>query len=107
MSQIEVSYDESRERIVQELRKQSRLYLATADLQYVTVRYMGFVSEGLTMWFRTDRRTRKHKQIAANPNVAIAGPDLQIEGVATLKGHPLDEENSEFQRVYRKLHPEV
>jgi uncharacterized pyridoxamine 5'-phosphate oxidase family protein len=106
MSQIEVSLDESRERIAQELRKYRCLYLATCEGGFVTVRYMGFLSEGLTIWFRTDKETRKYEQIAANANVAIAGPELQIEGVASLKGHPLNEENSDYIRLLRELRPE-
>ena len=107
MSQIEVSYDETRERIAQEIRKYPRLYLATSEGDFVTVRLMGFVSEGLTIWFQTDKETRKYEQIAARPNVAIAGGDeLQIEGVASLKGHPLDEENSDYIRLLRELRPE-
>jgi hypothetical protein len=67
---------------------------------------LGFVSEGLRIWFRTDNRTRKYKQIAANPNVGIAGPELQIEGIASLKGHPMDDENSDYLRLLRELSPE-
>jgi len=40
--------------------------------------------------------------------VAIAaGDDLQIEGVASLKGHPLDEENSDYIKVFKENRPEM
>ena len=108
MSQIEVSYDESRERIAQEIRKYPHLYLATSEGEFVTVRRMGFVSEDLRIWFVTDKESRKYNQIAANLNVAIAGGDeLQIEGVASLKGHPMDEENSDYISAFRELRPEL
>ena len=105
MGQIEVSYDETRERIAQEIRKYPRLYLATSEGDLVTVRHMLIVSEGLKIWLMTDKKTRKCKQIAGNPNVAIAGPELQIEGVASLKGHPMDEENSDFISAFQELRP--
>ena len=108
MRQIEVSYDESKERIAQELRKHSRLYLATSEANTVTVRFMGFVSEGIRIWLVTDESSRKCKQIKANPNVGIAiGDDLQIEGVASLKGHPMAEENSHYISLLQELHPEM
>jgi general stress protein 26 len=67
---------------------------------------MRLVSEGLTLWCWTDRRSRKYKQIKANPNVGIADRNIQIEGVATLKGHPLDEENAAYIKAYRENQPE-
>ena len=106
MSQSEVPYDETRERIAEEIRKLSRLYMATHEGNQIAVRYMGFVSEGLRIWLVTDERTRKWKHILANPNVALAGPEVQIEGVALLKGHPMDEENSDYIRVFEELRPE-
>jgi hypothetical protein len=44
----------------------------------------------------------------ANPNVAIAAGDfLQIEGVASMKGHPMDEENSFFLETFKNQLPEL
>lgn len=107
MRQVEVSYAESRERIAQQISKCPRLYLATSADNYVTARIMGFVSDGLRIWFVTDERSRKVKQIAANPNVAIAGGDgLQIEGIASLRGHPLDAQNAAYIGVLRDNSPE-
>lgn len=108
MKQVEVSYDESKERIAQEIRKHARVYLATSEGNAVTVRFMGFVSEGLRIWLVTDEKTRKCKHIAANPHVGMAiGDDLQIEGVASLKGHPMDEENAHYIRLLQELRPEM
>jgi uncharacterized pyridoxamine 5'-phosphate oxidase family protein len=107
MHQVEISYAESKERIAQLKRKCPRLYLATSAGDCVTARIMGFVSDGLRIWFVTDDRSRKVQQTAANPNVAIAGGDaLQIVGVASLRGHPLDEQNAEYIRVLERNSPE-
>ena len=68
---------------------------------------MGFVSEGPRIWSVTDAKTRKCKQISANPNVAIAvGDALEIEGVASLRGHPMDEEDSDYIRILRERDPD-
>jgi len=43
----------------------------------------------------------------ANPNVALASNNLQIEGVASLKGHPLDEGNVTYIESYRQAYPDA
>jgi hypothetical protein len=46
--------------------------------------------------------------IMANPNVAIAtGDNIKIEGVTTLKGHPLDSENSDYIKVFKEKRPDM
>ena len=105
MSQIELSYEEMKQKVIKDIQKHPRLYLATSEGEFVTVRRMGFVSDGLKIWFVTDLESRKYKQIMANPKVAIAGgDDLQIEGVASLKGHPFDE--PEFIKAYKETQPD-
>ncbi len=67
---------------------------------------MRIVSSGLRIWCYTDHRSRKYKHIQSSPNVAIGDKDLQIEGVATLKGNLLDKENIDFIQSYRENQPE-
>jgi general stress protein 26 len=103
MSQIEVSYEDMKQKVADELRKHQKGYLATSEGKFVTVRRMGYVSDGLTIWCLTDKDSRKCNHIKANPNVAIAvGDNLQIEGVAYLKGHPLDEEHTDYIRAFQE-----
>jgi len=90
MSQSEIPCEELRKEIVEELRKREWCYLATSLQDYVRVGLMRMVSKDLKIWCYTDNRSRKHKQIDENPKVALADRTLQIEGTATLKGHPLD-----------------
>jgi general stress protein 26 len=106
MSQIEVPYDELKQEIIEELKNREWCYLATSKEDNVRVSYMRIVSNGLTVWCYTDHRSRKYKQIMANQKVGIADKNLQIEGIATLKGHPLDEENADYIKSYRENQPE-
>ena len=79
MSQIEVPYEEAKQQIIDEIQKNAKGYLATSEGDLVTVRRMGLISSGLTIWCITTDNSRKVKQIIANPNVAIAAGDfLQI-----------------------------
>ena len=108
MSQIEVPYEEAKQQIIDEIQKNAKGYLATSEGDLVTVRRMGLISSGLTIWCITTDNSRKVSHIKANPNVAIAAGDfLQIEGVASMKGHPMDEENSFFLETFKNQLPEL
>jgi nitroimidazol reductase NimA-like FMN-containing flavoprotein (pyridoxamine 5'-phosphate oxidase superfamily) len=107
LSQIELSYDDLKQKMITEFQKHDHGILATSDGGYVTARKVRLVYNGLTFFCFTDRRSRKYQQMKANPNVAITADNIQIEGAATLKGHPLDEENAVFLRAYKKMRPEA
>jgi general stress protein 26 len=106
MSQGEISYEECKQIMIEELKKHEWGYLATSENKHVRVGLMRLVSNGLTLWCYTDRRSRKYKQIMSNPNVGIADRNIQIEGEASLKGHPLDDENALYIKAYRENQPE-
>ncbi|UCE38997.1 MAG: hypothetical protein JSW00_07185 [Thermoplasmata archaeon] len=112
MKQIEISYEELEQDFIKELGKlgSEGLYrrgiLATSEGDHVTARRMHFISNGLTLYCYTIRGTRKCKQIMANPNVAVVAGFVQYEGVASVKGHPLDEENADFIKAFKENQPE-
>ena len=54
--------------------------------------------------FETDKNSGKIKQIMRNPNVALCAGNVQIEGVAKIGKHPLDESNAEFVELYINSH---
>lgn len=106
MSQIELSYEYLRQDMIEEIKKYHLGFLASSEADFVTVRQMQLIINGLTIYCHTGIYRRKYKQIMANPQVAIAAGNLQIEGIASLRGHPLDEDNTEFREVYQKTQPE-
>jgi general stress protein 26 len=111
MRQVEVSYDELEQEFIKELSKlgseglYQRGVLATSHDGYVTARRMRLIPDGLNVYCWTTRHARKHKQILANPNVALVVGFIQIEGVASVKGHPMDED--EFLELYKTSLPEA
>ena len=107
MSPTKLSYDELKEEFSQQLQKAQHGVLATSDGDYVTAREMMLLSDGEKIWCFTGNNTRKYKQMEMNKNVALSINNLQIEGTVALKGHPLDEENSGFIRMFKGRHPEV
>jgi general stress protein 26 len=106
MSDSKVAYQELKDKAVNELEKHQLVVLATTDGEKVSARTILRISNGLTLYCLTGQYTRKYKQAAMNPAVAIAYGNLQIEGQAHAKGHPLDSENSAFIEAYKTQYPE-
>jgi general stress protein 26 len=107
MSPTTISYDELKEEFSQQLQIAQHGVLATSDRDYVTAREMMILSDGLKIYFFTIKNSRKYNQLQANKNVALSINNLQVEGVATLAGHPSDSRNAGFIRMFEEKRPEV
>ena len=111
MRQIEISYDDLEHELINEFKKlgspgiYQRGILATSANDYVTARRMRLIPDGLKIYCWTTRHTRKHKQILKNPQVALLAGFIQIDGVASVSGHPMD--NSEFLEAYKERIPDA
>ena len=99
----QLSYDDLKQEIIQALQKNIIGTLATSDGNFVTARQVMIISEGLTIFCFTGSETRKFKQISANNNVALAINNIQIDGVATLKGHTSNPKNKGFLIAFEKI----
>ena len=53
----------------------------------------------------TDKTFTKCRQIAKNPNVALCADNVQVEGTASILGHPFSEANGRFAELFKKKHP--
>ena len=107
MHQTELPYEEFKQKVINELQKHKTGVLATSDGSTVSAREMVFVYDGPTIYCRSEGLFKKFKQIESNPNVAIAAGNIQIEGIATIKGHPLDDGNSRFIQLYKEQIPQA
>lgn len=58
------------------------------------------------IWMQTDKKFPKYGQIQNNPKVALCKNATQIEGKASLCGHPLEKQNEKFAMLMKKYHPE-
>ncbi len=101
----EISYDILKDEAIKFLEAQKFLVLATSSHDRVTARTMGYVNKGLAIYFQTDRNFLKVKQIEQNPNVALCGSNVQIEGVAKIRNRPFDKSNEEFIELLKKKLP--
>jgi len=73
-----------------------KMVLATCKDERVTARTMSVILINEIFYFQTDKTSIKYEQIAANPLVALCLDNMQIEGVATVLGHPLHDDNNLF-----------
>lgn len=106
MSQVEIPYERLRKEIIEEYKKYPLMIIATSAKNKVSAREMRFITDGLSLYCFTDHRTRKYHQITANPYVAVSAGNLCIEGVASLKGSPMDERNTRVLEVFRESQPD-
>ena len=102
MSQTELSYEDLKQEFIEEIKKRQFMVLATSKENKVMARTVMFIPDGLSVFFIMRPATRKYSQIAANPQVAVALGNLQIEGVAKSRGHPLAMENTFLMEIWRK-----
>ena len=107
MSQTELSYEELKRKIIEELKKHTTGTLATSEDGYVTARVLGILPDGLTIYCFVDVNSRKCKQINANPKVALTAGNIQIEGIARLRGQPLDDENAYVIDLFKRTLPDI
>ena len=107
MSQIELSYEDTKLNMIEEIKKRQFMVLATSEEDYVMARTVVFIPEGLSVFFMMRPATRKYTQIEANPNVAVADGNLQIEGVASSRGHPFAEQNTKIMEIWKEMNPRL
>lgn len=98
-------YDEAVTYVLHKLQKNRVAVLASCGTDmHVSARSMSIVNFGLDIWFQTDRRFKKKRQIDENPRVALALDNIQIEGTAEVQGHPSSESNTWFCKEFALYH---
>jgi uncharacterized pyridoxamine 5'-phosphate oxidase family protein len=97
-----LNYSQLKEELITFLSKNKTLVLASCADNRVTARTMSIIHDGIVIYFQTDKEFLKYQQIEKNPNVALCAGNVQIEGRATIMGHPLG--NFSFQENFRIHH---
>ncbi|MCL2775809.1 MAG: pyridoxamine 5'-phosphate oxidase family protein [Oscillospiraceae bacterium] len=100
----ELNYNELSDEIVQKLRSEWSIILATCANDKVTARAVCHVNDGLTIMFSTNEGSEKVEQMKQNPNVALAVGNIRIEATAEIVGNA--ENYPSFIEEYRKKFPE-
>jgi len=99
-----LSYDMLKKEVIEKFNNNKIWILATSANDRVSARSISIVNKGLKIYFQTHKDFLKYKQIRENNKVALCWNNVQIEGIANIKGNPLKEENKEFIRLFKKFH---
>ncbi len=91
-----LEYTEMRTKIIDRLKEQKNVVLATCENGKVTARTVYCTSNELKIYFMTSKAYAKYKQIIKNTLVAMCFNNVQIQGRAVILGHPSSDENKEI-----------
>ena len=83
------------------------IVLSSSSNDRVTSRVVDCACYEKTIYFLTWSHHTKCIQMKENPNVALCYKNLQIEGVAEIKGSPLLESNKDHSNRYRAKRPNI
>lgn len=99
-------FSEVRNYIFEKLENNSIVNLSTCGKDYrVTSRAMCIIVKGQDIYFQTDSRFLKTKQMDENSKVAINFANIQWEGRAVNLGELKNEDNKWFLEIFKKKHP--
>ena len=100
---IALDFDSLSKDFINTLEKEQSIVLATSSKDSVTARTMSHVNDGSDIYFQTGNTSEKFKQIEANPKIAFAIGNMQIEAFAEILGHP--KQNPLFIDLYKIKFP--
>lgn len=83
-----------------EFGRRKQMVLSTSLNDQVTSRMMSVIQKDGNFYFQTDKTFRKYNQLIQNKNIALCIDNIQIEGICTELGHPL--EDSAFSTLYKE-----
>lgn len=88
----EISYSKLLNEIEEILGKTKSIVVATCNKEKVTARTVNCVCDGINIYFITSKAYTKYKQLVKNHHIALAVNNIQIEGLAEILDHPMDNE---------------
>jgi hypothetical protein len=101
---ITLDYKELENEAIRGLEADRIWVLATSAADRVTARSISTINDGLFVWFQTGDEMTKWSQMAANNRVALCRANIQIEGIAELRGGCDESGNEWFLAEYPKVH---
>lgn len=93
------------EQLKEALEAAETIVLSTSNNDIVTARPVSIMSDGLTIYVRTDENSRKALQMKANPNIAVCVGSFYGEGQAKSAGYTSDVDNKKLKRKYIQRYP--
>ena len=98
----QLHFEKELEKVFKQISKEKFASLATTSQNKPTVRTLSIVFINGKIYFQTSIEYTKYKQIIENNNVALCIGNIQIEGIAIIKGKTI--EQKEFIEVFKINH---
>ena len=98
----QLDFENELEKIFEQIGKAKFAVLATSSQNKPTARTMSIVFIDNKIYCQTSNEYVKFKQICENDNVALCIENIQIEGIANIKGKTI--EQNKFIEIYKKNH---
>jgi uncharacterized pyridoxamine 5'-phosphate oxidase family protein len=95
----QLNFEDKYNEVMKRLENENTIVLSTSYKDNVTSRSIWFILYESSIYFVTSKAYTKCKQIEKNPNVALCLDNIQIEGIAKIKGNCSLKEN-ELIRAY-------
>jgi len=105
---MNLDYATLKAEVIKTLENTQLMILATCSNNKVTARNMAIINDELTIMFQTSGVSEKVQQITANPNIALAAGNMQVEAVARVSTNPvetqkfIDKFKAKFPDYYEK-----
>ena len=97
----QVNFENEKGKVYKKIGKSKFAVLATSSQNKPTARTMSIVFFDNKIYCQTSNEYVKYKQICENKNVALCIENIQIEGIANIKGKTI--EQSKFIEMYKKI----
>lgn len=100
-----MDFQTEKEAFFERLGDHGYMVLATSADDHPLACTMTCVLDGEAIYMQTDSNFLKVEQIRKNPQVALCSGSVQIEGTATLLGHPHSTECKVFADLFKLYYP--
>jgi len=84
------------------IKKTKIMILATGKNNRVTAKAMSVINKGLNIMFQASKKSTKFEQMTHNHYVTLSAKNMQIEGIAKVRDHPM--RDKEFLNLYKIYH---
>jgi len=98
----ELDYSEVSNETLKLMENIKEMVFSTSLNNHVTSRTVSTACKGTTVVFLSYKNNTKCIQIQGNPRVALCFENIQIEGVATMRGLLRDEDNAAYANIYKE-----
>lgn len=105
--QENLEFETRRNELLKSFEAAKEMVFSTCSNNKVTSRVVSTACHGDKIYLLSWDHHVKCLQILDNPSVAFCHENIQIEGIANIKGNPFDEKNIAYSEKYKEKQPAI